>query len=96
MMFGGAADHDNTPMTISHQHSWAESGGTEYTAIVCMTRDTFDSDGDGLPDLVDLAPTQAGSPEGLGHPAGSLAWDQTIVAKHDGPDGAEGLPACAA
>lgn len=61
---------------------------------ICMSRSTVDSDGDGFPDEVDLAPDQAASAANLGHPAGASTWDVPIPNHFGGPDGVEGLPTC--
>jgi hypothetical protein len=96
MGFAGPGDYTDPPMRVVHAHSWSEVGnaGVTYSAVVCMSRSTVDTDLDGLPDDVDLDPLHAGTAVGLGHPAGSSAWDQPIPSEWGGPQGVRGLPTC--
>lgn len=92
---GAAGSYDDPPLTAANDHSW-QAGDDRLRSIVCMSRSTVDSDSDGLPDEVDLAPLQHGSALGLGHPMGSAAWSSLIESPYGGPDGQQGLPSCPA
>jgi hypothetical protein len=66
------ADYGEPPLDAFRSYSYIddESGGSAWDVTVCMTRSTIDSDGDGLPDLVDLDPNAPASPLELGVPGG--------------------------
>lgn len=82
------------PPTAARSYSWTDSRGMTLSATVCMTTVAADSDQDGLPDPVDLAPTAAAPASDLGSPAGVPGTP--IQPKFGGPGGKRGLPDCPA
>ncbi len=87
-----AEDYDAPPETVgASQHYW--NGAAEITQTVCMTQSTVDTDGDGLPDPVDRAPTISGSKMTLGAPQDS--WSHPIGPRYaSGVVGVGGVPSC--
>ena len=93
------AGGEPAPATVAATYEWTDSfphPDAKHSATVCMSRSTIDSDGDGFPDEVDLAPLQAGAGLNLGHPAGEASWNVKEPARYGGPDGVRGLPQCPA
>lgn len=91
-----ADDYWNPPMVVSGSSTFSNWGFDTQMMSLCMSRSTVDTDSDGFPDDVDLAPNQAGPRSGLGHPAGPSVFNQPMPARFGGPDGVQGLPDCPA
>lgn len=83
------------PVTAGRTYSWISGVAQEpRNSVICMTRDATDTDADGLPDLVDLAPDAPGPPQNLGSPS-EVPYDE-IPSVYGGPSGKHGLPSCPA
>lgn len=89
------ADPDDPPETITEARSWIPYGSTQVSYVVCMSRSTRDTDGDGLPDGVDLAPSAAAPAQELGIPGGPPRGTEGPRLP-GGPSGARGTPRCPA
>ena len=89
------ANPASPPLTITERQQYSPVAGETITYQVCMTRDARDSDADGLPDAVDLAPSSPAPATQLGRPGGPARTP--IPAKlPNGPSGVYGVPACPA
>jgi hypothetical protein len=84
------------PMTAAREYTYVYDSleDREFSIVICMTRETADQDGDGLPDIVDLDPTRPASALELGIPGGPP--DTPIPSRYGGPAGVRGLPSCPA
>jgi hypothetical protein len=85
------ADYQNPPATISANLNFPSAGVRWH---FCLSRSTTDTDGDGLPDEVDLAPGQAAPPAQLGIPGGPPEREP-IATVLVGP-AERGIPSCPA
>lgn len=92
---GAVVDLSAIPTTISFRHTYSPTTDPAVTrkVQVCMSRSTVDTDGDQLPDDVDLDPLNAAPLTDLGIPGGPP--DVTIHARLEGgPSGKRGVPEC--
>jgi hypothetical protein len=87
------AEYQNPPETISALVHYPNPTGSVRWQF-CLSRSTTDTDGDGLPDEVDLAPGQAAPPAQLGIPGGPPEREP-IATVLVGP-AERGIPSCPA
>ncbi|HVF33154.1 MAG TPA: hypothetical protein VM933_08965 [Acidimicrobiales bacterium] len=94
---GAPTPLDDVPETLSHRQTIriVQAANETRTVQVCMTRSTVDTDADGLPDDVDLAPSVAAPLVDLGRPGGPGG---TVIPSRvpGGVEGTEGVPGCPA
>ena len=86
---------DPAPMTVAAAGQVVRGTAPTVTLTyrVCMSRSTVDTDGDGIPDKVDVAPAVAGDPLALG---GAAVAGNVIAAQTSVRDGVTGLTDCPA
>ena len=84
------ASYEDPPNLVNRTYTFSD-GLYDYAVAICMSRSEVDTDEDGLPDQVDMAPTTAASPTEFGLPGFSAT---ELPGPEGGPVGRAFRPAC--